>query len=251
MAVASALSRKQVDRAGKLIREFSALALARDEEALVLLRPKLMDALVCIDRWRGEHTGPLVRVNAGLRYYVRQAGGEPEVTQRLKRLPTILNKLEREPTMALSKMEDIGGVRAILPHQEQILDVAARLNRAKRWEIRRERYYIDGGAPGPKDDGYRAVHLIVVKDGHFVEIQLRTPWQDAWAQSVEQDTRRLHTDLKFGAGPDDLREYYRMAADLFAMRAANIEPPKEFMEDLANQYAGTRRYFPTQQHGDA
>jgi hypothetical protein len=73
---------------------------------------------------------------------------------------------------------------------------------------------------------------------------LRTPWQDAWAQSVEQDTRRLQTELKFGAGPDDLREYYRMAAELFAMRAALIEPSQEFMEDLANQYARTRRYFP-------
>lgn len=204
MVVQPALSRKQVDRAGKVIREFSAAAVARDEDALSRLRPKLMAAIVCIDQWPSEHAGPLVRINAGLRYYLRQVGAEPEVTQRLKRLPTILNKLERQPTMALSRMEDIGGVRAILPHQEQILDVAARLNKAKRWEIRRERYYTEGGEPGPKGDGYRAVHLIVIKDGHFVEIQLRTPWQDAWAQSVEQDTRRLQAALKFGAGPDDL-----------------------------------------------
>jgi ppGpp synthetase/RelA/SpoT-type nucleotidyltranferase len=48
----------------------------------------------------------------------------------------------------------------------------------------------------------------VAKDGCYVEIQLRTPYQDSWAQSVEQDTRRLRADLKFGAGPDELREYY-------------------------------------------
>lgn len=96
-----------------------------------------------------------------------------------------------------------------------------------------------------KEDGYRAVHLIVAKDGRYVELQLRTPWQDAWAQSVEQDTRRLREDLKFGAGPDDLRDYYRLVSEYFAMREAGIEPEQEFMEYLAKLYAATRAYFPS------
>jgi ppGpp synthetase/RelA/SpoT-type nucleotidyltranferase len=184
-------------------------------------------------------------VNANLRYYIKKAGAEPEVTQRLKRFSTIAHKLEREPTMALSSMEDIGGVRAILPTQEQVIAVCDMLDKADRWKIRRRRFYIEGGDPGPKDDGYRAVHLVVAKDGCYVEIQLRTPWQDAWAQSVEHDTRRLRADLKFGAGPDDLRDYYRLVSDYFAMRQAGVEPDQEFMETLAKQYAATRRYFPS------
>jgi putative GTP pyrophosphokinase len=147
-------------------------------------------------------------VNANLRYYVRKAGAEPEVTQRLKRFSTIIHKLKREPTMNLTTMEDIGGVRAILPSQRQVFAVCNMLDKADRWTIRRRRFYIRGGDPGPKSDGYRAVHLVVAKDGCYVEIQLRTPYQDSWAQSVEQDTRRLRADLKFGAGPDELREYY-------------------------------------------
>jgi hypothetical protein len=39
------------------------------------------------------------------------------VTQRLKKFSTILDKLSRYPTMRLTAMEDIGGVRAILPTQ--------------------------------------------------------------------------------------------------------------------------------------
>ena len=183
-------------------------------------------------------------MNAGLRYYVKKVGvQQPEVTQRLKRFSTIVDKLQREPTMQLSTMEDIAGVRVILPTQSQVTAIRQDIERQARWTIRRVRDYVKG-PPGPKDDGYRAVHVIVEKSGYYVEIQLRTPWQDAWAQSVEQDTRRLRAGLKFGTGPDDLRDYYRMVSELFAMREENSEPSQEFMEHLAKSYRATRRYFP-------
>jgi ppGpp synthetase/RelA/SpoT-type nucleotidyltranferase len=217
---------------------------ADDDEGLTEQVRALPAAIAVVDWWRGEHARPLAKVNAGLRYYVKKVGvAEPEVTQRLKRFSTIVDKLQREPTMKLSKMEDIGGVRVILPKQEQISDVRADLERQSRWNIRRVRDYVDG-SPGPKDDGYRAVHVIVEKDGCYVEVQLRTPWQDAWAQSVEQDTRRLRAGLEFGSGPGDLREYYRMTSELFAMRERHEQPSQEFMEELAKSYAATRRYFP-------
>lgn len=85
---------------------------------------------------------------------------------------------------------------------------------------------------------------MVVKDGCCVEIQLRTPSQDNWAQSVERDTRRLSQGLKFGAGPDDLRGYYVMVSELFAMHDLGVQPEQEFMEDLAKAFTATRRYFP-------
>lgn len=98
----------------------------------------------------------------------------------------------------------------------------------------------------PKADGYRAVHIVVHKDGCRIEVQLRTPWQDSWAQSVEQDTRRLRAGLKFGAGPADLREYYRAVSEYFTMRELNVVPSEEFMEDLAKLYEATRVYFADQ-----
>lgn len=241
------ISRKRINRAGKLLREVRAALDAGDDDRLDAIDPKrLREAIEIVEWWRSLHARPLRQVNAGLRHYIRKAGCEPpEVTQRLKRFSTIVHKLNREPTMALSTMEDIGGVRAILPTQDQVLDVVSMLERAKRWTISRRRFYIEGGRPGPKADGYRAVHLIVEKSGCNVEIQLRTPVQDIWAQSVEQDTRRLRTDLKFGAGPDDLREYYRLVSEWMAMREQHVQPPKGFMEDLAKLYRVTRRYFPS------
>lgn len=81
----------------------------------------IVDAITVVEWWRGRHARPLAQVNAGLRHYIRKAGAEPEVTQRLKRFATIVHKLHRQPTMELTTMEDIGGVRAILPAQDQIL----------------------------------------------------------------------------------------------------------------------------------
>jgi len=47
----------------------------------------------------------------GLRSVVGTEGCTVEVTQRLKRVPTIVDKLRREPTMQLASMQDIGGCR--------------------------------------------------------------------------------------------------------------------------------------------
>jgi hypothetical protein len=73
---------------------------------------------------------------------------------------------------------------------------------------------------------------------------LRTPRQDAWAQSVEQDTRRLGAGLKFGAGPVDLRDYYVMISQFFAMQERAEDPEQEFMRELAKRFAAARVYFP-------
>jgi putative GTP pyrophosphokinase len=228
----SSYSKERIRQAGDVLRNFS----AHDPE-------KLADAVLLIDEWRAAHARPLKSINANLRYYVRKQSVEPQITQRLKRFSTIMDKLQREPHMALSRMEDIGGVRVILPNQAQIDAIVRDLESQPRWRIRRKREYVQG-REGPKDDGYRAVHLIVIKDGYFVEIQLRTPWQDAWAQSVEQDTRRLGARLKFGAGPDDLREYYVMVSELFAIREQSEEPSEEFMLELSKRFTATRTYFP-------
>lgn len=238
-----AYSKKQANRSARYLRDVDFTALHEPEDW-----DGVRAAIDVVDWWRARHAKPLARVNANLRYYVRRAGaGERNVTQRLKRFGTIVDKLSRHPNMALTTMEDIGGVRAILESQHQVDHVVKALGAQPKWDVRRVREYVDDRDPGPKDDGYRAVHVIVLKDGCFVEIQLRTPWQDAWAQSVEQDTRRLKAGLKFGTGPTDLRNYYAMIAEYFAMRERLEEPDQEFLVELAKMFAATRRYFPTEQ----
>jgi hypothetical protein len=62
---------------------------------------------------------------------VKTEGCRVEVTQRLKRFITILDKLKREPTLDLSKMQDIGGVRAVVGSIEEIRRVQRRLTRVR------------------------------------------------------------------------------------------------------------------------
>jgi putative GTP pyrophosphokinase len=237
-------SKNQVDRAGRFVRDLTVVE-GHERQPVPVAGERFIEALTIIESWRALHARPLRKVNANLRYYVSKVGaGEHSVTQRLKRLPTIIDKLARHPTMQLTTMEDIGGVRAVLECQEQVDAIVGDLRRQSRWSIRRIREYVDGRDPGPKDDGYRAVHVIVKKDTRYIEIQLRTRQQDAWAQSVEKDMRRLGAGLKFGAGPDDLREYYRLVGEFFALRAQGTEPSETLRLRLSRLYHATQKYYP-------
>ncbi|MBS1862722.1 MAG: RelA/SpoT domain-containing protein [Actinobacteria bacterium] len=212
-------SKSRVDRAGRSLAE--ALRRAADGRRRVEReRAELEEAIQIVDWWRAEHAGPLSRVAANLRHYAAEEGG-PVVAQRLKKFPTIAGKLLREPRMKLSRMADIGGVRAVLPDQDAVYRVGARLR--KNWTITKARDYI----AEPKDDGYRALHLINRHRGRLIEIQLRTDYQDRWANSVEEMARELAPGLKFGGGPKDVRDHFvdlaEMAASLDQGRPVDTE----------------------------
>jgi putative GTP pyrophosphokinase len=65
-------------------------------------------------------------------------------------------------------MQDIGGIRALLPSLSHVYAVSRRLR--KTWTIIRVRDY----TAEPKPSGYRALHLTVRRGGYPVEVQLRT-----------------------------------------------------------------------------
>ena len=98
--------------------------------------------------------------------------------------------------MKLSRMADIGGIRAVFVSQDAAYRIAAKLR--KNWTITKFRYYI----AEPKQDGYRALHLINRNRGRLIEVQLRTANQDMWANDVERASRMLAPDLKYGGGPE-------------------------------------------------
>lgn len=179
--------------------------------------PAVLEAVEIIDWWREEHARPLSRVAANLRRYAGQHDA-PKVTQRLKKFPTIVDKLLREPTMKLSRMADIGGVRAVLPDQAAAYAIASQLRR--NWTITKFRDYV----AEPKADGYRALHLINRNHGRLIEVQLRTRLQDAWANSVEVDARRVAPGLKFGAGPQTLQDFYVALGEFLAIVDQNLPP---------------------------
>ena len=223
-----AYSKSRVNRAGELFVERMRAAAAGEPQTGADAAAPLTEALEVIDWWRSVHARPLSRVAANLRYYAA-AEGKPVVTQRLKKWPTMVGKLYREPVMKLARMEDIGGVRAVLPSQDACYRVASRLRR--NWTITRFRDYV----ANPKDDGYRALHLINRNRGRLIEVQLRTTFQDTWANAVEADARLLSPGLKFGGGSQELREFYVALGELGAQADGGdpIEPAFfEHVKDL-------------------
>jgi putative GTP pyrophosphokinase len=205
-----AYSKSKVDRAGQTLANRVHLVL-EGERITEELRLEALEAIEIVEWWRGEHAKPLSRVGANLHYYAGEEG-KPVVAQRLKKLPTVAGKLLREPAMKLSRMADIGGVRAVLPSQDAAFRVASRLR--KNWTVTRFRNYV----AEPKADGYRALHLINRNRGRLIEVQLRTPRQDAWANAVETFSRTIAPGLKFGEGPQELRDYLIALGELFAVR---------------------------------
>lgn len=191
------------------------------------------EALVAMIRFRETFQAPLNKTVMGLRSMVRSEcpelkapGARLPVAQRLKREVQIINKLARLDSMQLWTMGDIGGCRAVLPSREQVDGVLRRIRKQK-WALHgRIRDYRDE----PADSGYRAVHVIVVRDGRLIEVQLRDPREHEWALAVERTGSRLGIGLKEGQGPAELREYFRLASDGIYMERTGQEPDPAFQE---------------------
>lgn len=118
----------------------------------------------------------------GLRSVVKTEQCEVEVSQRLKRIPTIIDKLVREPTMQLANMQDIGGCRAVLNSFDEVRRVQRRLSK-NRPPLRVSDYIAE-----PRASGYRGVHVVVQYDGRPVEVQLRTQAMHEWAITKPRNT---------------------------------------------------------------
>jgi ppGpp synthetase/RelA/SpoT-type nucleotidyltranferase len=229
----------QVNRAGGLIRDFWYRNPAPDDDPFTGWDVnELAEAMVRVTWWRGLHARPLSTVAAALRYHVDRENARIDaridVAQRLKRRNTIIDKLEREPSMKLTQMQDIGGVRARLPNLRYLQAVSQRLK--KNWTIVRTKDYVDD----PKDSGYRALHHIVRRHGRLIEVQLRTVRQDAWANQVEDDGRKLGVGYKFGAGEEEVHDYYRSVAEVFAFMDREQAIPPEILEELQRRYEPVR-----------
>ena len=165
--------------------------------------------------YRAEYTVPLTKVVMGVRSAARTEHAAAIVGQRLKRQPRIVAKLVRFPHMELSRMQDIGGCRAILPSTGTVAAVLRRIERQKS-----EVVSIDDYNRSPKPTGYRAIHVVVKRDGTLVEIQLRTPWQQDWATLVENLDGTYGLTLKDESGAAEILDYLRLLADAMHARYA-------------------------------
>ena len=87
------------------------------------------------------------------------------------------------------------------------------------------------------------MHLIARKKGRRIELQLRTPLQDLWANTVEDDSRRLRIGYKSGVGHQAVHDYYVAMSDLFALRERGASPDTGFREHLNELAEAARPYL--------
>jgi hypothetical protein len=188
--------------------------------------------------WRSEHSQPLALVTPGVRNWLSQVAPTGVVAQRLKRMPQIILKLDRFPSMRLPQMEDIAGCRAVVERPLEVEAVAARIG--AKWDVQSISDYREDGKPGT---GYRALHYIVVRRGRLVEIQLRTERQHAWSEIVESTSDRLQFALKDGQGPPELLEYFRLVSDVLWAQDHGRDPGEGLRARLENASRQVRPYF--------
>lgn len=164
------------------------------------LAPGEMDACISlISRHRASFAPALVTGNNSLRSMLRTLGTEGQVTQRLKRLNTILEKVTaRETTLSLDRMQDIGGLRVVVPHLDDAYRLAERVGRYR--DVREVVDYVKQ----PRSSGYRCLHLITDygsrAEPRFVEVQVRTVLQHMWADTVERTSGHLGVNYKRDGG---------------------------------------------------
>ena len=167
------------------------------------------------------------------------------VTSRTKTTGTLVEKLQRNPSMALSRMQDIAGVRLVVE-----------MDRAQQDELVARIVELFPGAEtidrrAYPSHGYRAVHVVVRIDERFVEVQVRTVLQDLWAQLTERLGDVWGRGIRYGDPPDDpdalvgeettRREFFQSLLDqaerIHQLELIAVELPQ--LEDFYRSTAGT------------
>ncbi|KAF5061946.1 hypothetical protein DSECCO2_310020 [anaerobic digester metagenome] len=203
-------SRNKIIKSGKIIKRPDSTS------------EQIEEATKVIDNWRAAHAFPLHVIYMHLR---RMAEGKNIiVAERLKRLDSIIKKLEREPSMSLWMMQDLGGCRFIVPTLEDVYKYSEKYDNSRKRHIFKKKYdYI----VEPKLSGYRSLHMVyeyhsdtvdTYNQNVLIEIQYRTHLQHLWATAVETVGLFTKQAIKSGQATDDVKRFFVLISSLFALR---------------------------------
>lgn len=189
-------------------------------------RNEVNQAIDIINDWRSLHLPALDELqNSLLKLLKDNKIHIYSVSRRLKRLSSIINKLDRNPKSGLGTMQDIGGLRIVVSTMDT-LEKAFKIiinNVPENFEFTKSPVnYINK----PKDNsGYRSIHFVYKFhsentdiDGMKIELQLRTKLQHSWAMAVETAELITGTALKSSQGEEEWLTFFKVISSLFAIK---------------------------------
>jgi putative GTP pyrophosphokinase len=191
-----------------------------------VMTPELLSQL---DEYRRSFQNPIAQVESAIRHVLVTQEATGMLTQRpSKATPSIVAKLKRQPTLKLSQIQDIAGMRLIALHrsfQDEWSDAIQKLLPESKRLDRREK----------PSFGYRALHLIVKLDDKPVEIQIRTGLQHAWAHLSEKIADRIGHEFKYGLSSHGLyQEMLELSGEINDFELAQTQSSSLFSIPATN-----------------
>lgn len=207
------VSKSKIDKAGTILSRESYTTIEELEQNEMLF-----------DGFRRTHLQPLTSTTLELQNWFKIDGSPYIIVQRLKRKPQILRKLKRF-NVRLTQLQDIGGLRIIVDQNSDvdklIKYITSKLKSQKSLQIKR---IVDYRERGRDDSGYRATHIILERDGVFLELQIRSRIQHYWAELIERTSVIYGHVIKELDGDSAVIDYFKKLSDLFYLIETGQKP---------------------------
>lgn len=182
-------------------------------------------AIEILENFRSIHNHPLIVFRMSLNRKLKSLSGDVLISQRLKRAPSIVNKLKIQKSMSLSQMQDIGGLRAVVKDLSELYKLRNLIRDGEKQTAFKSTFIKETDyVKTPKESGYRSIHLIYKYDRNVslgsqcrIEVQLRTKIHHAWATAVEVIGTYLRQPLKQSFGDSELLELFKEISKTFIL----------------------------------
>jgi len=168
------------------------------------------------------------------------------VSQRLKRIPSIVKKLKNTQSTKLATIQDIGGLRIVVNDINEVYLIKDAIREVEKegefkFTCNKETDYI----AETKESGYRSIHLMYRYNRNVlpeeqqcrVEIQIRTKIQHSWATAVEVLGVCLNQSLKQSLGDKKYLNIFKDISKLFASledKTVDYELVKQVKNNIEN-----------------
>ncbi len=181
------------------------------------------EASIILQEFRAIHQHPMALFRHLIDRKLKNHKIDALVSQRLKRIPSIIKKLKIQKTMNLSRMQDIGGLRIVVNSINEVNLIRDSIKKAEthgsfKFSFANQKNYIET----PPESGYRSIHMVYKYDKNIpiekqckVEIQIRTKLQHSWATAVEVTGTYLNQSLKQSFGDEKYLDIFKKISKLF------------------------------------